>query len=74
MIVYIILIQDRHADVDAEVWSDKDKAIERARKLASDYCSHKEDYEESQIADWVFHATYSCEGDCVTVLQKELRS
>jgi hypothetical protein len=72
-VAFVIIIQDRHADTDAEVWSDEQRAIVRARLLAKTYCRHPEDYEEKQIADWVFHASYSCEGDSVTVLRKKIQ-
>lgn len=72
--VYTILIQDRHADTEAEVWKDKEKAIERGRSLAKEYCRFPEDYEEKQVADWVFYAVYSCEEDSITVLETEVRS
>lgn len=70
--LFVVLIQDRHADVDAEVWADKEKAIARARELAKEYCRFPEDYEERQVADWVFYAVYSCESDSITVLEKAL--
>lgn len=73
MKVYVIIVQDHHADVEVEVYADKDRAISKARLLAVEYGrEHTEDYEEKQIADWCFHATYSCEGDCVTVLEKTI--
>lgn len=73
MKVYVLIIDDRHADTDTEVFADKDKAIERARALAKEYCRHEEDYEEKQIADWIFHVEYSCESDSVTVHEREVQ-
>ena len=67
MELYTVLHQDRHADPEVEVFSDEQKAVEYARNTAKEFCRHPGDYEESIIADWVFHAIYSCEGDCVTV-------
>lgn len=73
--IFVIIVQDRHSDVDVEVWLDRDKAVMRARNLAHEYCRHPEDYSEMQPlpADWVFHATYSCEDDCIWVLRKEVQ-
>lgn len=73
MKVYAIIIDDRHSDTDVEVYADRERAIERARALAKEYCRREEDYQELQIADWVFHAEYSCESDSITVLEKELQ-
>ncbi len=72
MKVYVLVIEDRHSDTDVRVFADKDKAIESARKLAQEYCRFVEDYQEKQIADWVFHVEYSCEGDSVTVHEREV--
>ena len=78
MNVYVVIIEDRHADVDAEVFEDDNIAVKRAKALAKDYCRFPEDYEErlndAMIKDgWLFHAQYSCEGDHVKVLARELK-
>jgi hypothetical protein len=71
--VYVIIINDRHADINAEVWSDEAKAKARARQLAKAYARSPADIDEQKIADWVLHLSYSCEGDAITVLRKELQ-
>lgn len=43
------------------------------RELAFEYCRHRKYYKEKQIADWIFHVTYSCEGDSISVLEKEIK-
>ena len=50
-----------------------DAAIDFARRAAREYNRHADDYEEAEIAGWLFHARYSCEGDSVWVIEKELR-
>lgn len=70
MIVYAILIEDRHADTDVEICSEKQVAIDRARSLAKEYSRRNEDYEEHAHESWIFNATYSCEGDNVTVYER----
>lgn len=72
MILYVIIINDRHADTDIELYESKEKAISRARHLAKKYCKHDEDYEEMEIKDHLFFATYSQEGDDVSVIEREL--
>jgi hypothetical protein len=70
--VFVVLIEDRHADVDVEVYTDRDKAIARGRELAKEYCRYEDDYEENTNPAWLFNATYSCEGDNITVYEREL--
>jgi hypothetical protein len=72
MRVFTVLLEDRHADAEVEVFMDREMAINRAKNLAKENDRHGE-YEEQQISDWVFHATYSCEGDSVTVRETELQ-
>lgn len=71
MKVYLVIIEDRHADVEVRPFYDADKAVAKARELAKEY-DRFGDYEESQIADWLFYASYSCEGDCVRVVEAEI--
>ena len=67
------MVNDRHTDTDAEVFTTADAAIDFARRAAREYNRHADDYEEAEIAGWLFHARYSCEGDSVWVIEKELR-
>ena len=72
--VFVVVIEDRHADVDVEIWTDREAAINRGRELAKKYCSRQDDYEESQIADWLFYARYSCEDDSCRVIERPILS
>jgi len=73
MKIYIAILEDRHSDTKAHPFSNKEKAIEWARSKAKEYCFDQEDYaEDSSIDGLVFHAEYSCEGDCVYVIESEL--
>jgi len=71
--VYVVIIEDRHADTDVEVWQDKEAAISRARAFAQARCKHSEYYSEENIAEWLFFAKYSTEGDCTRVVERELQ-
>ena len=71
MKVYTLLIRDRHSDPTVRIFADKDKAIETAKALAHEY-DRFGSYEEHEIAGWIFHASYSCEGDYVTVNEAEV--
>jgi len=70
--VYVVLINDRHADLEVELFTQPNVAIARARTLAKEYCRREEDYEEFRIANWLFYAKYSVEGDWVRVIEREL--
>jgi hypothetical protein len=78
-IVYIVIIEDRHIDVAAYPFSERDMAISEARRIAKESCDYEEDYEEQEYPDdptWELSITYSCEGDCVSVnvISREINS
>jgi hypothetical protein len=67
--VFVVVVEDRHADVEVEVWTDRDAAIARARALAEEYCRHQDDLEEEPIKGWEFYVRYSCEDDSIRVVK-----
>lgn len=71
MKIYIVVCDDRHSDLDLQAFTDKDKAISEARKMAKEY-SNEGDYEEHDYDGFLFYANYSCEGDKVYVMWTEL--
>ena len=76
--VYVVILEDRHLDVGVFVFSNKDKAIDWARIEARKCCHHEADYKETEVTSrmqldgWVFAADYSCEGDCIRVVEREI--
>lgn len=78
--VYVVIIEDRRADTDAEVFSSEEIAILRAGQLAASYTRDPVEPEDidwgltaSMIRDrWVWYCRYSCEGDSVRVLRREI--
>ena len=66
---FLIIVHDRHCDDSYHFYSDRDKAIIKARKLAKEYCRFPEDYQEESIEGWEFYANYSCESDYVKVIR-----
>ena len=75
MKLYIVIWEDRHSDVTAHPFTDSDKAIAEAKRIAKEYAREEGDYEEHDYgrdADWIFYAQYSCEGDHVRVVIAEL--
>lgn len=71
--VYVVMIDDRHTDTDAEVFSTADAAIEYARQIAIGYARNPDDIDEEPVDGWLYHATYSGESDSVWVLAKTVR-
>ena len=75
MILYCVIWADRHSDTTVHPFTDADKAISEARRIAKEYCRHEEDYKEHDYgkdSGWLFYAEYSCEGDHVRVVTTEL--
>jgi len=72
--LFAVIVEDRHCDVQVEVWDNKKAAVARAKSIAHEYCRYDDDYAEEQIADWIFYARYSCESDSVRVVQVELQT
>ena len=75
---YILLHEDRHADPDVELWADPDEAVARADALVREYAFEPEDIDDEMNdsmarAGWLYHASYSPEGDRVTVYSVQLR-
>ena len=73
MEIYLVITEDRHCDVDVEPFYNSDKAVTRAREIAQESTTRTEDYQESSMDDWLFYATYSCEGDSVHVVSVEMQ-
>jgi hypothetical protein len=78
MTVYLVIIEDRHIDVEVEVWADGTKAIQRGKEIALEYAGDPKNVKEyltpSMIkSGWLYNATYSCEDDCVRVQKTVIR-
>lgn len=67
--IFTVLISDRHSDDEIRVFEKEYDAVHHAKNIAKDN-DHHGDYEESEIAGWIFYAVYSCEGDSVRVERK----
>jgi len=74
MKIYNAIVKDRHADTVAYPFSDRDTAIRWARQTAKEHARDEDDYEECKIADWEFYVAYSCEGDCIYVIEYEVNA
>lgn len=78
MKLYVVILEDRHIDVQVEVFSDKTKAMTQCWELARQDNSHPEDIEDIAITrhmeklGWILCLNYSCEGDSCRVVGTEL--
>jgi hypothetical protein len=72
MKIYIAVCEDRHTDADVKVFTAPEKAIEYAKQFVLENASYPEDVEEWKTEGWLYHVTYSNEGDSVYVEEGEL--
>jgi hypothetical protein len=71
--MYIVLIEDRHADVDVELFQNIAPALARAKFLANEYARDPDDVEVVENKYCVRRYEYSCEGDAVTILDRVIK-
>jgi len=77
--VYVVITEDRHTDVEVDLFTTADAAIEFAKQRAADWRQFPpEEYEGDdevgvqEIEGRLYHETYSGEGDCVWVIEKDI--
>jgi hypothetical protein len=71
--VYVAMINDRHADPEAHVFSTAEAAIDYARTWAQDNALRPSDFSESDVEDLLYYASYSAtEGDSVWVVERTI--
>jgi hypothetical protein len=73
--IFVVITDDRHVDPAPEVFTERDAAVEYAQSQAIALNHHPEylDLLADPPEGWLYLATYSSEGDCVWVVEKELR-
>jgi hypothetical protein len=71
--VYVVVLEDRHIDVQVLVFADQHEAIEQAKNLALNGAKSEDRIEELQDESWLYCAYYSSEGDYVTVVEREIQ-
>ena len=81
MTIYVVMVEDRHVDTEAHLFSTAEKALDYARQVAADYDYPEEEAEADgdvmdvaalKDAGWLYYRALSPEGDCVWVLPKEV--
>lgn len=70
--IYIVIIEDRHVNVDVEPFTDRGVAITVAAGIVLDNGGSADDLNADMIRDgWEFHGTYG-EDDSVRVVRRAL--
>lgn len=79
-IIFIVVVEDRHIDVEVTPFASLRAANSYLDEIVSDYCRDENDIEEVELthnmkqAGWVRSVRYSCEGDSVRIDEKVLGS
>ena len=73
---FVAILEDRHIDTEVVVFLDASKAIQWAKKAATEGSRGGEIEEhltDAMVRDgWVYNCVYSCEGDAVRVVAKQV--
>lgn len=75
MKIYLIVIEDRHRDVVIQPRRDKEFAIDEARGIAA-FRAQQHGFEldeNNEYFNGLYWGCYSCEGDCVYVIEEYLK-
>lgn len=75
VLIYVVITNDRHEDVDAEVFSTKEAAISRAKEVVADRKMGDGHEDDDGVADGttIFYERYSPEDDYVSVVVRSLQ-
>jgi hypothetical protein len=65
--VYVVMVDDRHADTEPWLFSSEDTAMAYARRVARDWL-----VEDAAPEGWLYYAKHPVEEDAVWVLAKTL--
>ena len=72
MDTWIVLIEDRHADVDALPFSTKEGAVQAACAAAPDNAQDVQLTTGMRREGWVLFLSYGSEGDSVRVIKRTM--
>lgn len=70
--IYIVIWKDRHSDTTAHPFYDLEKAKKWAKEQAESVCQCQEDLKEIKYDNWLYCINYSCESDCLYIIQPEV--
>lgn len=74
-VLFAVIWEDRHSNTSVHLFSDLEAAIKWAKGKAYDTARDKEDVEIQELnadmvkSNWKFYVTYSCEGDCLRIIE-----
>jgi hypothetical protein len=68
--VWIVLVEDRHSDVDALPFSTEEGAFAKARDSVPDDAGEEPLTDGMRKSGWVLYLPYGAEGDCVRVVKR----
>ena len=71
MNTWIVILNDRHADIEAFAFDNPNNAVNYAKELVKRYGRFPEDIQEREYRIYLYYCTYSCEGDYVAVLKEQ---
>lgn len=66
--VYVVMVDDRHADTEPHLFSSKDAALDFARRRADGWLVEQPEPPEG----WLYYAYHPTEGDAIWVVRKTL--
>ncbi len=72
MDTWIVLIEDRHANVDALPFSTKEGAVQAACAAAPDNAQDVQLTTGMRRDGWVLYIPYGPEGDCIRVVKRTM--
>ena len=72
MEVWIVLIEDRHSDVEALPFSSEELAVTAARSAAPDDALDAVLTTGMRRDGWVLYIPYGPEGDCIRVVKRTM--
>jgi hypothetical protein len=72
LLVYVVIVNDRHDDPQPHLFSTPDAALEFARTEALRLARTEEHIDEEAVDGWLYSAQCGNEGDSVWVIEKEL--
>ena len=75
--IYLVIIEDRHVDVEVLPFSTEDLARTAAGKLLAEYGGEVVDEDAglnpAMVADgWIAYVRYSVEGDSIRIIKRQL--
>lgn len=71
--IYVCLINDRHTDPQAKVFTTLDGAIEAARAWVSGQ-AHPERFQEEEVEGWLFCVSHEVEEDGAWVTEQRVEA